>query len=407
MTRSLSIAQARRIALGAQGFNDPAPRAAVDRRHLRRVMGRLNLIQLDSVPVVIRTQYMPLFSRLGPYRPELLDRVAYRDDEWFEAWAHEASLLPVEDEPLLRWSKARAAAGETWKGLVELAEKEPGYVDEVLAQVADRPLVVGELTDQRPREGEWWGTRSLGALALDWLFRIGEVGIRRRAGFTKEFDLLDRIVPADVRSLPSPNEEEAHRELLMRSAASLGVGTATDLIDYYRLPIRPGRVRLAELVEDGRLEEVEVEGWTAPAYLHPEATRPRVVRTATILSPFDPIVWNRDRAERLWDFEYRIEIYTPAAKRMYGYYVMPVMMDERLVGRLDLKTDREARVLRVQGAFAEAGVDTGTVAERLVPVLDDLAETVGVDGHEVVRRGDLADALLAQGTGRPARGETL
>jgi len=407
MSRSLSIAQARRIALGAQGFCDPAPRSTVDRRHLRRVMGRLNLIQLDSVPVVIRTQYMPIFSRLGSYRTELLDRVAYRDDEWFETWAHEASLVPVEAEPLFRWSKGRAAAGETWKGLVELAENEPGYVADVLAQVAERPLVVGELADQRPREGEWWGTRSLGALALDWLFRIGEVGIRRRPGFTKEFDLLDRIVPAAVRSRPAPTEEEAHRELLMRSAAALGVGTATDLIDYYRLPVRPGRVRLAELVEDGRLEEVAVEGWEHPAYLHPDATRPRSVRTATILSPFDPIVWKRDRAERLWDFEYRIEIYTPAAKRVYGYYVMPVLVDERLVGRLDLKTDREARVLRVQGAFAEAGVDRDVVAERLVPVLGDLAGTVGADDYEVVRRGDLADALLAQGAGPRAGGETL
>jgi uncharacterized protein YcaQ len=393
MSRSISIVQARRIALGAQGFRDPAPRTVVDRRHLRRVMGRLKLLQLDSVPVVIRTQYMPMFSRLGQYRPELLDRMAYRDDEWFEAWAHEASLLPVEDEPLLRWSKARSRAGETWKGLVELAEREPGYVAEVLAQVAERPLVVGELADQRPREGEWWGTRSLGALALDWLFRIGEIGIRRRAGFTKEFDLLDRIVPPNVRCRPTPSEEESHRELLMRSAAALGVGTATDLIDYYRLPVRPGRARLAELVEDGRLVEIEVEGWAQPGFLHPEATRPRAVPVATVLSPFDPVVWNRERAERLWDFQYRIEIYTPAARRVYGYYVMPVLVDERIVGRLDLKTDRDAGVLRVQGAYSEPGVDRDAIAERIRPVLAEMAEFVGVDGYVVGRRGDLAGAL--------------
>lgn len=393
MTRSLSIAQARRIALGAQGFCDPTPKSTVDRRHLRRVMGRLNLLQLDSVPVVIRTQYMPLFSRLGFYRSELLDRVAYRDDEWFEAWAHEASLLSVQDEPLFRWSKARSERGETWQGLVELATNEPGYVADVLAQVTERPLVVGELTDRRPREGEWWGTRSLGALALDWLFRIGRVGIRRRAGFTKEFDLLDRIVPADVMARPTPGEADAHRDLLMRSAEALGVGTATDLIDYYRLPIRTGRVRVAELAEDGRLVEVTVEGWKHPGFMHPEAFRPRGVDVATILSPFDPIVWNRDRAERLWDFEYRIEIYTPAARRVYGYYVMPVLVGDTLVGRLDLKTDREARVLRVQGAFAEPGVDRGAVAERLRPVLSDMARFVEVDDYEIVGRGDLAPAL--------------
>jgi uncharacterized protein YcaQ len=356
-------------------------------------MGRLNLLQLDSVPVVIRTQYMPLFSRLGFYRSELLDRVAYRDDEWFEAWAHEASLLSVQDEPLFRWSKARSERGETWQGLVELATNEPGYVADVLAQVTERPLVVGELTDRRPREGEWWGTRSLGALALDWLFRIGRVGIRRRAGFTKEFDLLDRIVPADVMARPTPGEADAHRDLLMRSAEALGVGTATDLIDYYRLPIRTGRVRVAELAEDGRLVEVTVEGWKHPGFMHPEAFRPRGVDVATILSPFDPIVWNRDRAERLWDFEYRIEIYTPAARRVYGYYVMPVLVGDTLVGRLDLKTDREARVLRVQGAFAEPGVDRGAVAERLRPVLSDMARFVEVDDYEIVGRGDLAPAL--------------
>ena len=393
MTTSISRVQAKRIALAAQGFCDPQPRGAVDRRHLRRVMGRLKLLQLDSVPVVIRTQYMPAFSRLGSYEPELLDRVAYRDDEWFEAWAHEASLLPVGDEPLLRWHKARSAAGGTWRGLVELAEREPGYVAEVLAQVAERPLAASELADQRPREGEWWGTRSLGALALDWLFRIGSVGVRRRAGFAKEYDLLERVVPAHVLAQPTPSEDDAHRRLLVRSAAALGIGTATDLIDYYRLPVRPARTRLAELVEDGQLNEVQVEGWTHPAYLHPEATRPRSVDVATILSPFDPIVWNRDRAERLWDFRYRIEIYTPAAQRVHGYYVMPVLIGDSLVARLDLKTDRQDRVLRVQGAFAEPGVDPGAVAERLRPVLDDLARFVAVDNFVVGERGDLAAAL--------------
>ena len=178
--RQLSVSQARRIALAAQGFADPAPTGRVDRRHLRRVMGRINLLQLDSVPVVIRTQYLPPFSRLGCYDAGLLDRIAYRDDEWFEAWAHEASLLPVTDEPLLRWQKQQAEQGQTWSGLVELARREPGYVADVLAQVAERPLAAGELSDPRRRSGEWWGSRSLGSMALDWLFRIGAVGIRRR-----------------------------------------------------------------------------------------------------------------------------------------------------------------------------------------------------------------------------------
>ena len=395
--RRLSISQARRIALAAQGFADPAPGGTVDRRNLRRVMGRLNLLQLDSVPVVIRTQYLPPFSRLGCYDAALVDRIAYRDDEWFEAWAHEASLVPVDDEPLLRWQKQRAEQGGTWKGLVELAQREPDYVADVLAQVADRPLTAGELADPRRRDGEWWGSRSLGSMALDWLFRIGAVGIRRRGNFTKEFDLLDRIVPAEVLARAAPSAEEAQRELLVRSGAALGVGTAGDLIDYYRLPVREARARLREVVEAGRLETVAVEGWPEPAYRHPSARLPRSVDSLTVLSPFDPIVWNRARAARLWHFDYRIEIYVPAPKRVYGYYVLPVLDGEQLVARLDLKTDRAAGALRVLGAFAEPSVKSFELAERLRPHLRDLARFVGVDGVTYGTRGDLMAALRRDG----------
>ena len=393
--RELSISQARRIALAAQGFTDPAPSGRVDRRHLRRVMGRVKLLQLDSVPVVIRTQYLPPFSRLGCYEPALLDRIAYRDDEWFEAWAHEASLLPVDDEPLLRWQKQRAEQGETWRNLVELARRESAYVDEVLAQVRERPLTAGELTDPRRRSGEWWGGRSLGSIALDWLFRIGAVGIRRRGNFTKEFDLLERIVPAEVLARPTPTAEDAQRELLVRSGAALGVGTASDLIDYYRLPLREGRHRLRDVAEEGRLETVAVEGWTEPAYLHPSARLPRSVEALTVLSPFDPIVWDRDRAARLWGFDYRIEIYVPASKRVYGYYVLPVLDGEQLAARLDLKTDRAAGALRVLGAYAEPGVDRDPLAERLRPHLAELARFVEVGEVDYGSRGDLAAALRA------------
>ena len=356
-------------------------------------MGRLKLLQLDSVPVVVRTQYLPPFSRLGCYDRALLDRIAYADDEWFEAWAHEASLMPVGDEPLLRWQKRRAEQGDTWRNLAELARSEPGYVAEVLAQVAERPLTAGELADPRRRDGEWWGSRSLGSIALDWLFRIGAVGIRRRGNFVKEFDLLERIVPSEVLARPTPSAEEAQRELLVRSAAALGVGTATDLIDYYRLPVREGRVRLRELVDAGTLETVAVEGWTEPALVHPEARLPRSVDALTVLSPFDPIVWNRARAARLWDFDYRIEIYVPASKRTYGYYVLPVLDGEELVARLDVKTDRASGVLRVQGAYAEPGVVGGALAERLRPHLHDLARFVGVSDVSYGTRGDLVAAL--------------
>ncbi len=390
MTRSeLSVSQARRIALAAQGFADPAAAGRVDRRHLRRVMGRLKLLQLDSVPVVIRTQYLPPFSRLGCYDPGLLDRIAYHHDEWFEAWAHEASLLPVVDEPLLRWQKQRAQHGQTWRNLVEVAQREPAYVDEVLAQVRQRPLAAGELSDPRRRQGEWWGSRSLGSMALDWLFRIGVLGIRRRGNFIKEFDLLERIVPSEVLAVPTPPEEEAQRELLARSSEALGVATASDLIDYYRLPLREGRQRVAELAEDGRLLQVTVQGWDEPAFLSLDAKLPRAIDVTTVLSPFDPVVWNRARALRLWGFDYRIEIYVPASRRVYGYYVLPVLHGERLVARLDLKTDRAAGVLRVLGAFAEPDINREALVEPLRCHLVDLAGFVGVDDIAYANRGNL------------------
>ena len=400
-TVELSASEARRIALAAQGFRDPRPKGRVDRRHLRRVMSRVGLLQLDSVPAVIRTQYMPLFSRLGPYNPDLLDRIAYADDEWFEAWSHEASLLEVADEPLLRWHKARSRQGETWRGLAELAEREPQYVADVLDQVRERPLAPGELHNPRPREGNWWGSRSIGSLALDWLFRVGEVGVRRRPGFVKEFDLLDRIIPAQVRAQPTPTEAESHRLLLDRAGASFGVAAAPDLIDYFRLPKRSCRERVDELVEQGRLREARVEGWDRPAYLHVDAVVPRKVDACTLLSPFDPVVWFRERAERMFDFRYRIEIYTPAAKRVYGYYVLPFLLGERIVARVDLKTDRAEGVLRVFGAFIEPGEDHRLVAPALKRALDDLAVMVGADGWVVSgSKGDLIGPLCEMMTDR-------
>lgn len=392
----LSRSQARRIALTAQGFNDPMPKARVDRRHLRRVMGRLHLLQLDSVPVVMRTQYMPLFSRLGPYAPKLLDETAYKHDEWFEAWSHEASLLPVESEPLLRWHKARSEAGETWANLRELAEREPAYMDEVYAQVAERgPLFARDLDDPRPQDGDWWGSRSLGTWALDWLFRVGKVGIRRVGNFEKEFDLLDNIVPANIRALPTPSEEDAHRSLLLMGAEAHGVGTAECLADYFRLPIRSSRARLSELVEDGKLEPVTIQGWSKPAFRHPDAVLPRWVRGRALLSPFDPVVWNRPRAEQLFDFDYRIEIYVPADKRVYGYYVLPFLLDDQVVARVDLKTNRADRVLEVKAAFGEPGIDRDRVATELHGALRDLATFVGADDLSFGARGDLTPALAA------------
>ena len=393
-TNSLSRSQARRIGLAAQGFNDTAPTGKVDRRHLRRVMGRLQLLQLDSVPVLMRTQYLPLFSRLGPYRAGLLDEIAYGDDEWFEAWSHEASLLPVDTEPLLRWHKQRCLDGEMWGHLTELAGTEGAYIDEVYAEVADRgPLLAKELSDPRPQDGEWWGSRSMGTRALDVLFRFGKVGIRRVGNFEKEFDLLENIIPAEILAQPTPTEEDAHRELLRRAAVAHGVGTAECLADYFRLPIRSSRARLAELVEAGEVEEVTIEGWSKPAFRHTDAKLPRWVKGRALLSPFDPVVWNRDRASALFDFDYRIEIYTPADKRIYGYYVLPFLLDEHLVGRIDLKTNRKDKVLEVKAAFAESGVDRDRVAAEMHAELTDLAQLVGAEDLTFGERGDLTQAV--------------
>jgi hypothetical protein len=397
MGETISISQARRIALAAQGFAEARPRGRVDRRHLRKVMGRLQLLQLDSVPVVIRTQYMPLYSRLGAYRADLLDRIAYEEDEWFEAWSHEASLLPVEMEPWLRWSKRRAREGQTWGRLYALAQKDPGYIESVLGEVKTRgPLAAGDLSDPRPRSGSWWGSRSGGAVALDWLFRVGVLGVRRTRGFVKQFDLLERIVPETIRARPTPSLESSLDELLLRSARAHGIATADCLVDYFRLPVRPAKVRLNALVEDGKLISSSVDGWSKSAYRHPDAKLPRAINSAALLSPFDPLVWNRKRIGGLFDFDYRIEIYTPAEKRKYGYYVLPFLLGDRLVGRFDLKTDRDANTLRILAAHVEAEADAAEVASAAAVELGELAGMVGVEQISVGRRGNLAKALRAE-----------
>lgn len=403
--RVLSADVARRIALGAQGFADAPPSGAVTARHMKRVMGRLGVIQLDSIPVVMRTQYLPFLSRLGPYESALFDRVAYptrrTQTAWFEAWSHEASLLPVEAEPQFRWMRERAERGDTWKGLYEVSQREPGYVQSVLDEVRERGTVTGgTLSDPRPveRDGSGWWHRSLGVLALDWLFRIGELGIRRQGNFEKAFSPLDAIVPEEVLKVVTPSEDDAIRDLIVGSVRSLGVGTAEDVADYFRLPIREVRRLLPDVVESDRVRPAMVEGWTKPAFVDPDARTPRKISGATVLSPFDPIVWKRDRAERIWNFEYRIEIYVPEKKRRWGYYVLPIMVDGQLVARVDVKTDRQDGVLRIKAAHLEAGHDAGEVAERAWPALMDLRRLCGVDDVHIARKGNLATQLHAAGT---------
>ena len=393
-SESLSLSQARRVALSAQSFADPRPTGRVDRRHLRRVLGRVGLLQLDSVNVAVRAHYMPLFSRLGPYAMPAIDELAYRHRELFEYWGHEASLLPPALHPLLRWRMARAERGETWGGPASVAQRRPDFVAAVLAEVSARgPLRTSDIEDgPRVRRATMWDW-SDAKKALEWLFWTGQVSVAERVNFERRYDLAERVLPAAILAAPTPTEEEAQRELLVLSVRHHGIGTARDLADYYRLPIVAARQRLGELADEGRVVPVDVEGWPEPAYLHPDATLPRWIRAQALLSPFDPVVWERARIQRLFDFHYRIEIYVPAAERVWGYYVFPFLLGDRLVARVDLKADRQAGQLRVRGAWLEAHAEAGATARALAAELRLMAAWLGLNEVAVEPHGDLAPEL--------------
>jgi uncharacterized protein YcaQ len=395
VTPDLSAAAARRIALAAQGFADPAPRGTPDIRALRRVLGRIGLLQIDSVNVLVRSQYLPLFSRLGPYPAALLDRAAYapRGRELFEYWGHEASLLPVATQPLLRWRMERAAS-DAWDRIRRIQREQPGLVERVRDLVAERgPVGAGDLAERRAvRAGPWWDWDDT-KTALEWLFYRGEITTASRRGFERLYDLTERVLPAAVLATPTPDPAEARRGLVRIAARALGVATEKDLRDYFRLGPADARAAVTALVEDGLLRPVTVEGWGRPAYLDPAARLPRRVQAATLLSPFDSLVWERSRAERLWGFRYRLEIYTPSHKRVHGYYVLPFLLGEHLVARADLKADRAAGVLRVPGVHLEDGHAAEEVAAALAPALRRLARWLGLDGVDVPAGGDLAVPL--------------
>lgn len=399
MTEELSLAQARRIALAAQGFTDPAPGDRVTLRHLKRVFDRVGLAQMDSVNVLQRAHYMPLFSRLGPYPTALLERAAYaRPRALFEYWGHEASLLPVALHPAMRWRMARAAEF-AWGRMRRVAADQPDLVKWVLQEIAQRgPMAAAEVErDRPPRRADNWGWNwSDVKAALEWLFFTGEVATAARNGaWTKVYDLPERVLPPEIVNAPTPTEADACRELVRISAASLGVAAAAELRDYFRLPVAGFRFAVDELVEAGDLVPVRVEGWKQPAWRHRDARLPRWVRGAALLSPFDPLIWERSRTERLFGFHYRIEIYVPAPKRVYGYYVLPFLLGDRLVARVDLKADRAAGVLRVPGAWVEPDRAPGEVAEALAVELGRLAGWLGLAGVAAPERGDLATELAA------------
>ncbi len=389
MPDSLSPAAARRVLLAAQGFG--ARPTAAGTRQLNLLLARLRLLQLDSVNVYERSHYLPVFARLGAYDKELLDRLTFgRRSAYTEQWAHEAAVVPVVDWPLFAWRRERFRAK-----YADWFRDNAAIVDWLRAELAAKgPLTSGEVEhEENVRSGPWWGWSSTKE-GLEMLFRSGEVAIAGRTRFQRRYALADTVIPGEVLGL-RVSHADATRELVRRATVALGIGTVGDLADYYRLRNDETKAAVRELVDAGELREVTVPGWSQRAYLYRDARVPRRIEATALLSPFDPIVWDRDRALRMFGFHYRIEIYTPAPKRVFGYYTLPVLVDEELVGRVDLKSDRQRAVLRVQSAWSEEGAPASTV-ERAALALREAAGWQGLPEIEVVDRGNLARSLAAE-----------
>ena len=393
MVSSLSAAQARRIALVAQGFGR-APAAATGIRQLRSAVSRLGLLQLDSVNVFERSHYLPLFARLGTYDKADLDRLTFdRRGDYTEYWAHEAAVIPVEQWPLFRW---RMDAFRHYYATNQKAwmQSDTTSIAWVLAELAEKgPLAASQIEDDsRSGKSGWWDWSDT-KRALEYLFAIGEVVSAGRTRFQRRYALREQVLPRHVLDR-DVSRDDAVRQLLAQSARAHGIGTLRDLADYYRIKQAPAKAAINELVEAGELLPVTVAGWNAPAWLHRDARIPRRIETAALLSPFDPVVWERACAERMFGFHYRIEIYTPEPKRVFGYYSLPVLVDDQIVGRIDLKNDRQARVLRVQSAWREEHAPVG-VEERIVPLLEATRAWQGLESVEFAGRGNLSAALAS------------
>ena len=389
----VSLASARRIALAAQGFASPRPSGRVDRRHLRKVLHHIGLIQIDSVNVLARSQELTLFSRLGNH-PRSLIPDATADGELFEYWCHEASHLPTSMHRLVRWRMEDARNGTMWPGLQRFAKSKSQFVQEVRDRVFnDGPLVASDVKTRTGPKGSWWDWDD-GKAALEYLFWTGEITAQRRPNdFARMYFAPQHVLPKEVLKAKTPTEFEARSELLLLAAKSLGIATASDLLDYHRQKPGPAKPVLAELVEQGNLEQVRVEGWRDVAYILPSVSTPRSMNTRALVSPFDSLVWCRPRIERLWDFNYRIEIYTPEHKRVYGYYVLPFVLGDRIVARVDLKADRQGGALLVHGAYSEPEIDFKHVVSELADELKLMALWLGLDAVKVGDKGDLSSAL--------------
>ncbi len=393
----LSIAAARRVAVAAQGFHDPKPVGPVTRIHLKRLVSRIQVLQMDSVSVAVRAHYAPMFSRLGPYDRDILDRAAWSHSAraprlLVEYWAHEAALMAVEDWPLLRWRMREYEHGRWGK---EIVKKNSRLADDIIAAVGEHgPSTAGQIeahleAEPRGRKGPWWD-RSDTKWVAEALFASGVLTTATRVGFARHYDLAERVLPPDVLAR-QVDDDEALRELVLRAATALGVGTEADIRDYFRLGAKQVKPAIADLVAAGELEPVDIDG--TPAYLRAGQKVPRWGKGTALLCPFDPLVFFRPRVERLFGFHYRIEIYTPAPKRQFGYYVWPFLLDGELVGRVDIKAERPSDRLHVVGAYSEDGQDAIRVARALAAELQSMARWLGLGDVTVGERGDLAAPL--------------
>ena len=409
MMVSLSLAEARRLAIASQGFGKRPAKPSVD--HVRKLAEKIHAFQIDSVNVLARAHYVPAFARLGVYRSDTIDALAYEKRELFEFWGHAACLMPVALYPLLRYRMHLNGTREYMR------TPEGANLAKVYEEVAERgPLTVGELSDPGKRSGKWWGWGD-GKLRLEALYDAGLVAIAGRRGFERVYDIAERVIPKSALDAPAPDRDESMKQLICLGAKAYGVGTLTDIVGYFKTDgwhdrgirwpwwkhegemgtgkrLKAVSKRLVdELVEEGRLVPATVEGWNERAFMVPGTRMPKSVDARALVTPFDSLVWERDRIDRLFGMKYSIEIYLPAEKRVYGYYVFPFLLGDTLVARCDLKADRERRVLMVRSAFLEKGQTASRVAAALAEELDVMREWLGLDRTEVASRGNLAASL--------------
>ena len=392
----LSAYQARSIALAAQGLQQSGKLVSKELNiyALRRTFQDIGVLQIDAVSVVARSHLLVLRSRLGSSQErllEVLNRSAYKRRDLTEYWCHEASYLPVQDWPLFKWRMQEAQSGKVWKGIWDFVTNNRKFVEAVHEKIRDLgPSSAGQLGSQK-KKGSWWSWSDT-KIALECLFWVGAVAVSHRENFTRFYDLSERVLPAEILGSALP-ANQAQRELILKASRHLGVATAEDLVDYHRLPKVEGKKRVGELAEDKLLREVVVEGWGRPGYLHPKTSFEKTTSRSVLLSPFDPLVWFRPRARRLFDFDYRLEIYIPAEKRIHGYYVLPFLDRNKLRARVDVKANSEKNILEVRGAYGEGRTVDQQTAENLAHELQALASWRNLDGLKIGKRGNLANPL--------------